>query len=34
MHLFAGTCRTAAALVEELEATTEATGSTLAPYAR
>ena len=34
MHLFAGELSTAASLVEELQATTEAIGSTLAPYAR
>ena len=34
MHLFAGELSTAASLVEELQAATEATGSTLAPYAR
>jgi DNA-binding CsgD family transcriptional regulator len=34
MHLFAGELSTAASLVEELQATTEATGSTLAPYGR
>jgi DNA-binding CsgD family transcriptional regulator len=34
MHLFAGELSTAASLVEELQVTTEATGSTLAPYAR
>src|SRR5712691_4680442 len=34
LHLFAGELPTAASLVEELQATTEATGSTLAPYAR
>ena len=34
MHLFAGELSTAASLVEELQATTEAIGSTLAPYGR
>jgi DNA-binding CsgD family transcriptional regulator len=34
MHLFAGELSTAASLVEELQATTEATGTTLAPYGR
>jgi DNA-binding CsgD family transcriptional regulator len=34
MHLFAGELSTATSLVEELQATTEATGSTLAPYGR
>ncbi len=34
MDLFAGELSTAASLVEELQATTEATGSTLAPYGR
>ncbi len=34
MDLFAGQLSTAASLVEELEVTTEATGSTLAPYGR
>jgi DNA-binding CsgD family transcriptional regulator len=34
MDLFAGKLSTAAELVEELQATTEATGSTLAPYGR
>jgi DNA-binding CsgD family transcriptional regulator len=34
MHLLAGELSTAASLVEELQATTEATGTTLAPYGR
>ena len=34
MHLFAGELSTAASLVDELHATTEATGTTLAPYGR
>jgi DNA-binding CsgD family transcriptional regulator len=34
MHLFAGELSTAASLVEEIQATTEAIGSTLAPYGR
>ncbi len=34
MHLFAGELSTAASLVEELHATTQATGTTLAPYGR
>ena len=34
MHLFAGQLSTAASLVEELQATTEAIGGTLAPYGR
>ena len=34
LHLFAGELSTAASLVEELQATTEAIGSTLAPYGR
>jgi DNA-binding CsgD family transcriptional regulator len=34
MHLFAGELSTAASLVEELQATTQATGTTLAPYGR
>jgi DNA-binding CsgD family transcriptional regulator len=34
MHLFAGELSTAASLVEELQATTTATGTTLAPYGR
>jgi DNA-binding CsgD family transcriptional regulator len=34
MHLFAGELSTAASLVEELQATTEAIGTTLAPYGR
>ena len=34
MDLFAGNLSTAASLIEELQATTEATGSTLAPYAK
>ncbi len=34
MHLFSGELSTAASLVEELQATTEAIGSTLAPYGR
>jgi DNA-binding CsgD family transcriptional regulator len=34
LHLFTGELSTAASLVEELQAATEATGSTLAPYGR
>jgi hypothetical protein len=34
MHLFAGELSTAASLVEELHAPTQATGTTLAPYGR
>jgi DNA-binding CsgD family transcriptional regulator len=34
MHLFAGELSTAASLVEELQATTEATSTTLAPYGK
>ena len=34
MHLFAGERSTAASLVEELQTTTEATGTSLAPYGR
>jgi DNA-binding CsgD family transcriptional regulator len=34
MHLFAGELSTAASLIEELQATTYATGTTLAPYGR